>query len=193
MRSFVAVPLPEAVRVATAALAVDLAGRPGGEGVRWVRSDGYHVTLRFLGNVPVDQLPELAEAVGVAAASIKPFSLSVGPPHPFPPGQRPKIVALSLEPQQALIEIADRVEQAVVGLGFAPETKRFRAHVTLGRIRNRRFPSLDGLSSPLNAEWPVKEIVLYRSDLEREGARYTPLTRCPLGPKLSVVTAEDSP
>lgn len=185
VRSFVAIPLPEPVQVATAALTVDLAGRPGGDAVRWARSEGYHVTLRFLGNVPADRLEALGECVALAAESIDPFEIQVGAPHPFPPGRRPKVIALSVTPAEPLAELAARLDEAVLPLGFEPEARRFQPHITLGRIRNRRFPKLDGVDSPSAAPWPVREIVLFRSDLERHGARYAALARCPLGSEAS--------
>ena len=185
VRSFVAIPLPEPVQVATAALTVDLAGRPGGDAVRWTRSEGYHVTLRFLGNVPTERIEALGECVALAAQDTPPFEVAVGAPEPFPPGRRPKVIALSVSPGPQLAELAARLDEAVAPLGFEPEARRFQPHVTLGRIRNRRFPTLDGVASPSAAPWPVREIVLYRSDLERSGARYAALARCPLGSEAS--------
>lgn len=193
VRSFVAVPLPESVRVACAGLAVDLAGAAGGSGVRWARSEGYHVTLRFLGNVDAEQLPTLSEAVGRAAAASEPFELSAGPPVAFPPGRKARVVVLGLSPEGPLRELAERVEAALVACGVPPESQRFRAHLTLGRIRNRRFPALEAVGAPVAPTWRVDEIVLCRSDLERDGARYTPLAHCPLGPEHPAPAALHSP
>ncbi|MAE95005.1 MAG: RNA 2',3'-cyclic phosphodiesterase [Deltaproteobacteria bacterium] len=193
VRSFVALPLPEDVRVACAALAVELAGRPGGEGVRWARSEGYHVTLRFLGNVEAEQLSVLAHAVQRAAAATSPFDLSAGPPVTFPPGRKARVVALGLSPKEPLRQLAERVEAALVESGIPEESRRFQAHLTLGRIRNRRVPSLEAVGPPAESFWRVDEIVLYRSDLERDGARHTPLAQCPLGPELPEPAALHSP
>ncbi len=180
VRSFVAVSLPEPARVACAALACELAGASGGEGVRWVRSEGYHVTLRFLGNVACEELPELGERLADAVAGVAPFELSLGAPYLFPKGRRAKVVALGLAPEEPLQELQARVEQAVVAHGFEPETRAFHPHLTLGRIRNRRVPSLDRVPAPAAPALPVSEVALYRSDLARDGARYTALARCPL-------------
>ncbi len=180
VRSFVAIAVPEPVRVACAAQAVELAGRPAGDAVRWVHTGNYHVTLRFFGNVDAERLPELVSELGRAAAAVPAFELSLGPPHPFPPGRRAKVVALSLQPEAQLLALAEEMERAAQAVGLEPETRRFHAHLTLGRIRNRRLPRLDGLHTPPPPPWPVREIVLYRSDLERAGARYTPLAHCPL-------------
>lgn len=193
VRSFVAVPLPEPVRVACAALACELAGASGGEGVRWARSEGYHVTLRFLGNVASEELPELGERLTDAVQSTAPFALSLGAPHLFPKGRRARVVALALAPEEPLMELAARVEQAVVASGFDPEARGFRAHLTLGRIRNRRVPALEGAAAPTAPCWNVSEVVLYRSDLARDGARYTPLTRCPLGLDMPAAAVSHSP
>ncbi len=193
VRSFVALPLPESVRVACAGLAVDLAGAPGGDGVRWARSEGYHVTLRFLGNVDAEQLPTLAEAVGRAAAATGPFELSAGPPVGFPPGRKARVVVLGLSPEEPLRELAERLEAVLLSCGIPPESRRLQAHLTLGRIRNRRFPALEAVGAPTAPTWHVDEIVLYRSDLERDGARHTPLAHCPLGTEPPAPAALHSP
>ncbi|MCP3984793.1 MAG: RNA 2',3'-cyclic phosphodiesterase [bacterium] len=192
VRSFVAVPLPEPVRVGSAALAVGLAGAPGGEGVRWVRSDGYHVTLRFLGNVASERLPELGERLTDAVAEVAPFSLSLGAPFLFPKGRRAKVIALGLTPKGPLAELAACVEQVASACGFEPETRAFHAHLTLGRIRNRRVPELEGVPAPATP-WTVSEAVLYRSDLASDGARYAALTRCPLGSEMPAAAVSLSP
>lgn len=193
VRSFVALPLPEPVRVACAARVVDLAGSPGGEGVRWVRSEGYHVTLRFLGNVAAEALPELGERLTDAVAEREPFALSLGAPFLFPKGRGAKVVALGLTPEEPLTELVACVERAVVACGFPPEARGFHAHLTLGRIRNRRVPALEEVPAPAAPDWRVSEVVLYRSDLTADGARYAPLTRCSLGSETLAVAVSLTP
>ncbi|MBW2240470.1 MAG: RNA 2',3'-cyclic phosphodiesterase [Deltaproteobacteria bacterium] len=192
VRSFIAVPLPEPVRVGCAALAVDLAGSPGGEGVRWAHSEGYHVTLRFLGNVASEELQELGERLTDVVAEVTPFSLSLSAPFLFPKGRRAKVVALGLAPEGPLAELAACVERAASASGFEPDSRGFHAHLTLGRIRNRRVPALEEVSAPA-APWTVSEVVLYRSDLARDGAHYEALTRCPLGSEMPAAAVSLSP
>jgi len=181
MRAFLAVELPDPARRAVAELVRRLRGRPGGEGVRWARPETLHVTLRFLGD---DVAPEaagpLARRVGAEVAEIAPFELRLGPVHPFPTPRRPRVVALDVEPPVPLAALAAAVERGVVAAGLPSEPRPYRGHLTLGRLRGRRFPDASDLAPP-PAPLPVREVVLFRSELGPDGARHTPLAQLPLG------------
>ena len=180
LRTFFAVTLSEEAREAAARLAGRLRGSERGEGVRWVRPEGYHLTLRFLGNVARDSVAELAERVTEEVAPLAPFAIQLGGALVFPSPRNPRVVALAVEPEALLASLAERVERGVVAVGRKAERRRFRAHLTLGRVRNRRFPSVDGEASINCPAFPVDEIVLFQSDLQRTGAVYTPLERIAL-------------
>jgi 2'-5' RNA ligase len=180
VRSFFAVALSEEARAAAARLAGRLRESERGEGVRWVRPESYHLTLRFLGNVDRQAIPELAERVGEEIAPLTPFAIHLGCALVFPSPRSPRVVALAVEPEAPLATLAERVERGVVAAGLPAERRRFRAHLTLGRVRNRRFPAV-GLDVVTGCPaWPVDEIVLFQSDLLRSGAVYTPLERIAL-------------
>jgi 2'-5' RNA ligase len=179
VRAFFAWALPEGARAEVAAQARALRARPNGEGVRWVRSEGYHVTLRFLGNVAVDRVPELVSAVEGALSGAKSFLVTLGAPRAFPSERRPRVVVLPLEPEAELAALAERIEGAVVACGLPPEKRRFRGHLTLGRVRGRRLPEL-AVPAVRTSALAVCDVVLFQSDLGRDGARYTPLARLPL-------------
>ena len=181
VRSFFALALPEPVRAACAGRVRELQGRPQGDAVRWVRPEGYHLTLRFLGNVETQRLSELVKGVAEALSESSPFDAVLGEPVAFPE-RRPRVVALEAQPTEALAGLALCVEEGVVAIGLPPEKRRFKAHLTLGRVRNRRIPSLEGVGAPQPGGFPVQEVVLYRSDLQRDGARYTVLERIALSP-----------
>lgn len=186
VRAFFAWALPEAARAAIAAQVRALGTAPNGDAVRWVRSEGYHVTLRFLGNVALPLVPELVEGARQALLDAKPFAVRLGPPRAFPSARRPRVIVLALEPEAELAALAERIEAAVVRCGLRPEKRRFQAHLTLGRVRNQKLPELappaaqrskrSTGSDPL----AVHEVVLFQSDLGRDGSRYTPLAHLPL-------------
>ena len=180
LRTFFAVALSEEARQAAARLADRLRGSDRGEGVRWVRPEGYHLTLRFLGNVGRQAIAELVDRVSEEVTPLAPFAIQLGGALVFPSPRNPRVVALAVEPEALLATLAERVERGVVAVGFKAERRRFRAHLTLGRVRNRRFPSVDGEASIDCPAFPVDEIVLFQSDLQRTGAVYTPLERIAL-------------
>jgi RNA 2',3'-cyclic 3'-phosphodiesterase len=181
VRAFFAVELSEPARRAAAEVASWLRDQPGGRDVRWVRAEGLHVTLRFLGNVPTSRIGPLTAAAARAARSHAPFTLRLGEVHGFPSARRPRVVALSLEPGAPLATLAAAVESAVVAEGWPPEPRAFRAHVTLGRIQGRRPPRLEEVPVPACAPFEVRELVLLRSRLGPGGSTYIPLERIALG------------
>jgi 2'-5' RNA ligase len=175
VRSFFAIALPPQARDACAALAEELRARPDGEGVRWVAPGSYHLTLRFLGNVEVEALADVAARVAARVAACSPFAFRLRAVAVFPTPARPRVIAVAAEPEEPVRALARCVEQGVVAAGLAPEKRGFHAHLTLGRVRSRRQPVLAGAEVSGAPEVPVREILLYRSDLGPGGSRYTPL------------------
>jgi 2'-5' RNA ligase len=145
--------------------------------VRWVRPETFHVTLRFLGDVEVSRIAALARQVVERTAEIRPFALRLGGARAFPSPRRPRVVVLDLAPAAPLEALAAAVEGGVVAAGFEPESRPFRPHLTLGRVRGagERLPR--ELPSPDGAEFDVTEAVLFRSELRPGGALHTPLER----------------
>lgn len=178
VRAFFAIALDAELREAAAACARELAARPGGEGVRWVAPTSYHLTLRFLGNLPTAELAPLAERAQAALAGCAPFALTLGSALAFPT-RRPKVIALLAQPERALAGLAARLERVAVESGFAPEAKAFHAHLTIGRVRGRRLPAAFPPAPP--GAQLVREVVLFRSDLGKDGAQYAPLATLGLG------------
>jgi 2'-5' RNA ligase len=136
-RVFVAVPLPEPARNSIAAVieGVRANGVPGGgRDVRWVRLDGLHLTLRFLGPTLEDRLEIARQVVHQAAARGEPFDLVIDGAGSFPPVGRPRALWLGVRDGAAqLAELAAVVERSLVGAGWPPETRPFRAHLTVAR------------------------------------------------------------
>jgi 2'-5' RNA ligase len=110
--------------------------------------------------------------------------MTLGAVRLFPNPRRPRVVVLGVAPEAPLVALAEAVEDGVVAAGFAPETRRFRPHLSLGRIRGREFPAVDAAPTP-QASCEVREAVLFRSELHASGVRYTPLAHIPFGPDRS--------
>ena len=184
LRLFWALEIGAAARARAADVAAALRGQPGGSSVRWVREESLHVTLRFLGATDPARVADLEREVGAATRGIAPFRASLAGAVLFPSPRRPRVVALALEPEAELGELAARVERGTVAAGFAAEPRAFRAHLTLGRARDSRRVRL-AVTASVTAHgdvWDVTETVLFRSDLAPGGARYTPLARVPFHP-----------
>jgi 2'-5' RNA ligase len=183
VRAFFAVALDAATRRDAAAWTHCLRARPGGDAVRWVREESLHVTLHFLGDIDRARVPDLVRGVALETAGVEPFRLGLGAAQLFPSERRPRVVALALEPLPPLEALAGAVGRGAAAAGFALEERPFRAHLTLGRVKGRAAQRLD-VTAPdtLGSQTcHVTEVVLFRSELQRTGARYTPLDRALLG------------
>jgi 2'-5' RNA ligase len=179
VRAFFAIDIDGALREGVAACARALAERPGGDGVRWLAPASYHLTLRFLGNVAAAELSALAERARDALASCAAVGITLGAPLGFPNPRHPRVIALAAQPADALAGLAARLEKVAVESGLAPEARPFHAHLTIGRVRARRFPALE-MAAPA-AEQLVREVVLFRSDLGPGGSLYSRLATLALG------------
>jgi 2'-5' RNA ligase len=136
-RLFVAVPLPPDATTAIADLvgSVRAAGVPGGgRDVRWVRLDGLHLTLHFLGPTPDDRIGPATEAVRAAAAASAPFDVSIGGAGAFPTAGRPRALWLGIRSGAAeLVELARVVDATLVAAGWTFEPRPLSPHLTLAR------------------------------------------------------------
>jgi 2'-5' RNA ligase len=176
MRLFVALNLPDQVRLAlwTAAAPV----RELGLAVRWVRPEGIHVTLKFLGDVPESREPDLRAALGRAAAGGPALPLVVAGFGAFPGLNRPRVIWAGLGPDSLLQGLQRRVEEQFVPLGFPREDRPFRPHLTLGRAaRDARPEPCDGLEETLlglrhEEATVVAAVDLMQSVLQPGGAVY---------------------
>src|SRR5439155_237175 len=118
--------------------------------VKWVRGEGVHLTLKFLGDVADEREPELAAALTRAAAGARGLALALGGFGVFPDFRRPRVVWVGIAPEPGLEILQHRVEQEFAPLGFPTEARAFRPHVTLGRTsRDARPAALTGLEEAL--------------------------------------------
>ncbi len=163
---------------------------PDGDAVRWVREETLHVTLRFLGDIDPGDVGRLGDCVREQTAALRPFRLELGGTRPFPSKRRPVAIVLDVGPLARLEELAEAVERGVTAAGFDPEPRPFRAHLTLGRVRGKRFPVVTGSVTAAGESCDVDEAVLFRSELHRSGAQYAPIERAPLGDERSPLITE---
>jgi 2'-5' RNA ligase len=185
IRAFLAIELPDALRPSLAQVQEELK-RSRAE-VRWVPVGNIHLTLKFFGNVPDEEIEALAQAARAAAAETAPLQLQVTNAGAFPSPQAPRVVWLGLGGDVIpLTQLFYRLEKAFAALGYLPEGRAFNPHLTLGRVKSpvnrERLARLLAKLPPLN--WPpfeVKELILFQSVLSPQGSKYTPLEVIPLG------------
>lgn len=184
-RLFVAVPVSDGVRAAVGELMERVAGAPIAERAygqpRWVRVEGLHVTLRFLGATPDDRQPALAAALREAAAGVTPFEIALGGGGAFPNPSRPRVLWIGIQSgAEELADLARRVSDLLRPLGWPPEDRPFSGHLTLARTdgvtgAGEHARRLIEAARDLELAWRADRMVLYRSLLGRGPARYESL------------------
>jgi RNA 2',3'-cyclic 3'-phosphodiesterase len=177
VRVFVALDIPPEVRAAVRTLVVKL--RPACRNARWVRIEGAHITLKFIGEVPPESVTDIQAALGAihSPASIEMNFHGVGF---FPNDRHPRVFWAGIEAGQELAELAAAVENSLEPLGIARERRAFSPHLTLARLDSPR--GLDALRAAIASAGPlefghatVTEFHLYQSVLKPGGAEYTRL------------------
>jgi RNA 2',3'-cyclic 3'-phosphodiesterase len=174
VRTFIAVEIPGEVKNRAHQLISALRVAPAN--VKWVSPEHMHWTLKFLGDVDIREIPRICEAVSQAVEPLAPFDVEARGAGAFPDGQRPRTVWVGVgDGAESMIELHDAIEQALAPLGYRPENRRFRPHLTIGRVRNsptgieelgelieQNAAFASGLST-------IYEVVILSSELGREG------------------------
>jgi 2'-5' RNA ligase len=180
VRAFIAVPLPSAVRATVAQFIRSLQTKI--DGTKWVETENLHITLKFLGDVPFNDLPVLIKAMRRAAVLIEPFDIEISGSGAFPNVEHPKIIWVGCrQGTEELTTLATALEEEVHKIGFAQENRRFSPHLTIGRVKASSVPlMLSGLPASFGY-CSADEIVLFSSELTKRGPIYEELATVPLG------------
>jgi 2'-5' RNA ligase len=188
IRAFIAVAVPEEIRQGIATFQRQWRNGLSGNFIRWTPVAQMHLTLRFLGSVRAEAVPELAAALRRACAGVTAFELSVGGSGCFPDARKPRVLWVGVGGAlTALAELQARVVGETAPWGEVEE-REFHAHLTLGRVKNAP-PALAGeiakraqtLRCGELGRWRVGEVWLLRSELAPSGATHTELARVALG------------
>ena len=183
MRLFVAIELTAEMRDALQEVQ-DALGRAA-DGVRWVRPEQLHLTVKFLGEAPDGEVSRVAEAVARSAARSRPFEMQLAECGCFPPRGPVRIVWVGTHDESgALQECVNAVEEELEGVGFPRESRPFSAHLTIGRTKEGR--SAGGVRSAVESgkvkpvRQSVGELTLMSSVLSPKGPSYSVVTRAKL-------------
>lgn len=181
MRAFIAIELPESIRDALRREQARF--REVCPEARWTRPEGIHLTLKFLGDISNQQEVHLKDALNRLERFEK-FTVRVQGFGFFPGAKRPRVFWAGLDAPPALAQLAAQVDATVASLGFAPEDRPFKPHLTLARFKvPRPQPKLEALlavqNSPLLGSFDVSEFFLWESRLLPGGAEYYKVARFP--------------
>lgn len=182
VRSFLALEIPAEVREALTALQQAL--RRELPGARWVRPEGVHLTVKFLGERPETEVMELAAGLAPRLARLGAVTVGLAGTGLFPSESRPRVAWVGGRAEGAAAVVRE-VEDAAVALGWKPEARPWSLHLTLARLRRpwprRAVDEFLAVGRKLRLEpFRCDELVLFRSTLSPGGARYDVLSRMPL-------------
>lgn len=185
LRLFVAIELDEGVREALARVQGELRSRPLPP-LRWVRPEGIHLTLKFLGETPADRVPAIEAALRQALAGLSPLRIELGPLGTFG-GRRPRVLWVGIAGDvDRLKDLQARIDRALQSLGFPREERAYSPHLTLARVPPSAAgagPALDEALAavpPPQAAMEVRVLSLMLSRLGPAGAAYECLAAFPL-------------
>lgn len=181
IRSFVAIPIPDSIKKSVQDWVAPF--RQHDSSIRWIRPEGMHLTLKFLGEVEEKRFEEeFFKNFPQLLGSFQPIKISVRGVGQFPPKGIPHILWVGLDGEldrlKKLVEVVDNFFETV---GFAKEKRDFSPHLTLARIKQKPSSGLmkkwKEVSSPTFGEFRADRVVFYRSKLTKGGAIYTVLKK----------------
>jgi 2'-5' RNA ligase len=161
-----------------------------GIGAKCVRTPSMHIPLKFLGEVQIEDTPEICKAVGRAAHGMLSFMIECGGLDAFPERSRPRTVWMAVQTGiTPLRQLQQRVDEETRHIGYHGETRQFHPHLTLARIRStaeqaeplqaifNKYPVDSDSHTVVTTETWVDEVIVYASIMERGTPSYEVLGR----------------
>ena len=186
LRLFIALPLPDSVKEALGALIAEFGSHPAP--VKWLNPANIHMTLRFLGDTPASRITDLSTMLNETGSHHSTVTTSINSLGAFPNLKRARLLWAGVQEDDSVIrlkQLAAEIERGVQQLGFEPESKAFRPHLTIGRVKQRG--SIRELAPTIEqyqlAPIPLSltELVLFQSTLTPRGPIYKRLHSVALG------------
>lgn len=188
-RLFVAVALPADARAACRSVIDPVRLTERGRVARWVGTASLHLTVRFLGDTPPDLVPDVGLAVCEAAATLRPFQVEIAGAGAFPDGRHPRTLWLGVaRGNDGLVALMDALEAPLERLGWPPDRRDRRPHLTVARTDAARGEVSHALADALarsadgwRTGFEATALTLFRSHLDGGPPRHERLVEAPLG------------
>ncbi len=179
VRTFIAVEINRDVSRALGKAIQEVQRAAYGAKVRWVPEENWHLTVKFLGEVDWLRTGIIGKTMQEVAASFDAFDLQVLGLHAFPPHRSPRVIAAGLgDGRERLSEFHSIMDARMQALGAYPERRTYRAHLTLARVRGTQgtqeiWDSLQPFAEQSFGATEINKVILYQSEMEKQGACYT--------------------
>jgi RNA 2',3'-cyclic 3'-phosphodiesterase len=180
-RLFVALPIPGPVKAEIERVQVELRRALPDHSARWTKREQFHLTLRFLGNVRAQRVPELVNAARAACRNFPPLKLRAERVGCFPDLRFPRVVWVWVHDEtNRLLTFQKAVERATADFAETSAEEDFTGHVTIARTKNIKRPQAEilaklaqGMAESFFGEWIADGIEIMRSELAPAGARHS--------------------
>jgi 2'-5' RNA ligase len=187
LRTFIAIEIPAEIKKAILQQSADLR-RAVGRSVRWVALENIHLTLKFLGEISPANVEMLTQTLIAEASQHTGFEIKVTTLGAFPNPRRPRIIWAGLDAPETLSRLQHGMDAVTARLGYPSEDKPFSPHLTIGRVRDQvSSDEMQTLRTALESAkigtlgtFTVKDVQLFKSDLQPGGSIYTRLFTTPL-------------
>jgi 2'-5' RNA ligase len=187
IRTFIAAELSPSVKARAAKLISGL--RPAGAEINWVQPQQMHLTLKFLGDVPDTETPDICRVVARAVAPFEPFEVICRGVGAFPNLEHPRTLWIGIQDgAEELCRLQAAIDDALKReLGFAREPRKFQPHLTIGRVKHippeaqDQFARLLAEHANFDADLAaIDEVVTFASFLSRSGPEHEALDHAEL-------------
>jgi len=176
-RTFIAIPLPDAVKENLKRVQTLL--EPVSEGIKWTDPELLHITLKFLGDTPDWLMDKVRLEFNRIAEGAEPFQLQLSELGQFPKEGDPRILWAGLQRSpSAVYRLSDELNTGYLGMGFDDTGKRFSPHITLGRIKHKVHEDFQSSYYDIKLEpevFQIDRIIWYESCYRRGKLAYLPL------------------
>ena len=181
VRVFFAIDLPTAAKEKLGRFIGSLKKKSRTHAIRWSKPENLHITLQFLAEVRSEHIQTMLQNVRQEMeGAVRHSTFNMGRLHLFPDPYRPRVIVLDVTPQSELNKLAILIGQGIQKTHYEIEDRPFRAHLTIGRIKQPQGLNMGFLSectSPELEEMALREVVFFRSEPQPEGSRYSPIER----------------
>ena len=157
-----------------------------GANVKLVEPENIHITLKFLGDTPEEQIENINDIISSSVAEIEPFEIIVKGAGVFPNESYLKVIWVGISPGDTIASISKTLDEKLASLGFKREKKKFSPHLTIGRVRSARNKNelievIEKYKEITFESFKVSSIKLKKSQLTSQGPIYSNLKEILLG------------
>jgi len=188
MRIFIAIEIPQNIRVKITEITDYLQSKTSPTAVKWSEYENLHLTIKFIGETKQEKIEEITKVLSQSLAHQAPFSLEIGGLGMYPNNTNPRVIWLGVTGGEPLIAMHNILDQNLARLGIQREGRPFSPHLTIARLRrNTDAASSKTIGRTLSqfrvdslGLFNIDRVQLFQSVLTPSGPIYTTLFSVPL-------------